>query len=149
MEKYYIIASLKRNPKPNESTPVAEGAVYLGRIKAEVSAESWQEAMEIGKDLITTIIKPGVVAFDWSWMSVNDAVKLGDADIYAKYHTASWINYYRIKRGLTQRQLSNLSGVNIRQIQKIENGEIKAENTTAKNLLAIADALQVDMRALL
>lgn len=50
---------------------------------------------------------------------------------------------------LTQAQLAEASGVNIRQIQRVELGEAEAGNLTAKNLLAIADALGVDMRALL
>lgn len=50
---------------------------------------------------------------------------------------------------LTQAELAQKSGVNIRQIQRVELGEAEAGNLTAKNLLAIADALGVDMRALL
>ena len=55
----------------------------------------------------------------------------------------------RIAAGLTQKQLAELSGVNSRQIQKVEAGEIKAGNMTAKNLLEIADALGVDPRELI
>lgn len=50
---------------------------------------------------------------------------------------------------LTQSELAKKSGVNIRQIQRVELGEAEAGNLTARNLLAIADALGVDMRALL
>lgn len=50
---------------------------------------------------------------------------------------------------LTQAQLAEASGVNVRQIQRVELGEAEAGNLTARNLLAIADALGVDMRALL
>lgn len=55
----------------------------------------------------------------------------------------------RIEAGITQKQLSDLSGVNIRQIQKAEAGEIKAGNMSAANLLSIADALGVDPRELI
>lgn len=55
----------------------------------------------------------------------------------------------RLAAGLTQKQLAKLSGVNSRQIQKVEAGEIKAGNMTASNLLAIADALGVDPRRLI
>lgn len=55
----------------------------------------------------------------------------------------------RLAAGLTQKQLSEASGVNPRQIQKVEAGEIKAGNMTASNLLAIADALGVDPRVLI
>lgn len=50
---------------------------------------------------------------------------------------------------LTQAQLAQKSGVNIRQIQRVELGEAEAGNLTAKNLIAIADALGVDARELL
>ena len=55
----------------------------------------------------------------------------------------------RLKAGLTQQQLSNASGVNIRQIQRIELGSSDAGNLTARNLLAIADALGVDPHELI
>ena len=50
---------------------------------------------------------------------------------------------------LTQAQLAKASGVNVRQIQRVELGEAEAGNLTAKNLLAIADALGVDAKFLL
>ena len=49
--------------------------------------------------------------------------------------------------GLSQKELSEASGVNIRQIQRVELGEAEAGNLTAKNLLAIADALGVELRS--
>lgn len=50
-----------------------------------------------------------------------------------------------LRRGLnmTQKQLADAAGVNIRLIQKVEYGEAKASNLTAKNLLAIAKSLNV------
>lgn len=50
---------------------------------------------------------------------------------------------------LTQAELAKKSGVNIRQIQRVELGEAEAGNLTARNLLSIADALGVDVRELL
>lgn len=50
---------------------------------------------------------------------------------------------------LTQAELAKKSGVNIRQIQRVELGEAEAGNLTARNLLSIADALGVDARELL
>ena len=50
----------------------------------------------------------------------------------------------RIAAGLTQQQLADASGVNIRQIQRVELGSSDAGNLTARNLLAIADALGID-----
>ena len=55
----------------------------------------------------------------------------------------------RIAAGLTQQELAALSGVNARQIRRVEIGEAEAGNLTAKNLLAIADAIGVDPHALL
>ena len=50
--------------------------------------------------------------------------------------------------GMTQAELAEASGVNIRQIQRVELGEAEAGNLTAKNLISIADALHVDVRRL-
>lgn len=47
-------------------------------------------------------------------------------------------------RNLTQKQLSQICKINIRQIQKIESEEYKLENITAKNFLAISKALNID-----
>lgn len=52
--------------------------------------------------------------------------------------------YYRKKSGMTQKQLADASGVNVRQIQKVESGEIKLRNASAANVLALADALGID-----
>lgn len=51
------------------------------------------------------------------------------------------IKTYRKKQGLTQTDLANRAGLNIRQIQKIENGEVKTENITLKTMKTIAQAL--------
>lgn len=51
------------------------------------------------------------------------------------------IKAYRKKQGLTQADLANRAGLNIRQIQKIENGEAQTENITLKTMQAIAQAL--------
>lgn len=59
------------------------------------------------------------------------------------------LEWSRRMAGLTQAQLAEASGVNIRQIQRVELGEAEAGNLTAKNLIAIADALHVDIRRLI
>jgi DNA-binding XRE family transcriptional regulator len=59
------------------------------------------------------------------------------------------LEWSRRVAGLTQAQLAEASGVNIRQIQRVELGEAEAGNLTAKNLIAIADALDVDIRRLI
>lgn len=150
MSKYYVMADLRRGPEPDEDLPPVAGAqVYAGRIKAVVEAGDRDEALEAGKRLIFGCLKKGVAAYQWTYMPVEDAERLGDTAIYEQYPTATPLTYYRIQAGLTQRQLADLAGINIRQVQKIENGETLAANTTAKNLLALADALGVDPHALL
>lgn len=59
------------------------------------------------------------------------------------------LEWARRMAGVTQTELAAKSGVNIRQIQRVEIGEAEAGNLTARNLLAIADALGADMRTLL
>lgn len=53
------------------------------------------------------------------------------------------IKTYRKKQGLTQTDLANRAGLNIRQIQKIENDEVQTENVTLKTMQAIAQVLHV------
>ena len=55
----------------------------------------------------------------------------------------------RTAAGMTQAELAETSGVNIRQIQRVELGEAETGNLTARNLIAIADALGVDVRSLI
>lgn len=50
------------------------------------------------------------------------------------------VKTYRKKQGLTQTDLANRAGLNIRQIQKIENDEVQIENVTLKTMQAIAQA---------
>ena len=59
------------------------------------------------------------------------------------------LEWSRRMADMTQAELAQKSGVNIRQIQRVELGEAEAGNLTAKNLLALADALGVDARNLL
>lgn len=58
--------------------------------------------------------------------------------------TVNSIRAARLKAGLTQHQLAAASGVNVRQIQRVELGSSDAGNLTARNLLAIADSLGID-----
>ena len=54
----------------------------------------------------------------------------------------------RLELGLSQRALADAAGLNLRQLQKMESGEIAMGNVTLKNALALADALGVDVRSL-
>lgn len=54
----------------------------------------------------------------------------------------------RTAKGLTQAKLAALSGVNVRQIRRIEIGEAKIGNITLDNALSLADALGVDVSEL-
>lgn len=77
------------------------------------------------------------------------------------YHVTIWehndkgaipyteIRQARIEAKMTQKELAEASGVNIRQIQRIEWGEGQASNLTARNLLAIAKALGVEPDSLI
>lgn len=55
----------------------------------------------------------------------------------------NYVKTYRKKQGLTQTDLANRAKLNIRQIQKIESGEVKTENITLKTMQAIAQAFNV------
>ena len=57
--------------------------------------------------------------------------------------------YQRSSMGITQKELAEKSGVNIRQIQRYESGTSGCENMTLKNAISIADALECGVRDLL
>lgn len=59
------------------------------------------------------------------------------------------LEWYRRMAGMTQAQLADKSGVNARQIQRVELGEADVGNLTARNLIALADALDMDAKHLL
>ena len=59
------------------------------------------------------------------------------------------IKTLRKAAGLTQKQLSDLTGLHTTQIQKLESGESQLANLRAKNFIALADALGVDPHELL
>ena len=58
------------------------------------------------------------------------------------------ILYNRSVMGMTQKELSEKSGVNIRQIQKYESGEYDVGNMTLKNAILLSEALECDVRDL-
>lgn len=59
------------------------------------------------------------------------------------------IREHRKAQGLTLRQLSDISGVSYKQLQAAETGKSDPGNMTARNLLAIAEALNVNPYELL
>ena len=82
--------------------------------------------------------------------------QMGDAipDYTIKFYGLSLDTDPRLKQlrtnaGLTQKGLADVAGVNIRQIQKIEAGEIQIGNITLKNAKALADALHTSIDSLL
>ena len=52
---------------------------------------------------------------------------------------------HRTAANLTQQALAMKAGINIRQIQKIESGEIDINNITLRTAIALADALDISM----
>lgn len=55
----------------------------------------------------------------------------------------------RMAAGMEQKDLARESGIHIRTIQKVESGEADAGNLTARNIIALADALGVQPKDLL
>ena len=55
----------------------------------------------------------------------------------------------RTEKGMTQTKLAELSGINARQIRKIETGEIKTKNITIGTITALSHALGVGIEDLI
>ena len=61
----------------------------------------------------------------------------------------SRVQILRVALGLTQKELAERSNINIRQIQKYEYGEYDTGKMMLRNAIALADALECDVRELL
>lgn len=151
MMTYYVTADLNRAPTEQETKEIGvpRAKIYLGRVKAIICADNIKDACARGRECIEGCIQEGRTISNVGYMPVVDAKKLGDDDIYKGYPTTTWLLYYRLKSGMTQAELSKKSGVYIRQIQKVESGEIETGNMSAKNLIAIADVLGVNPKDLI
>lgn len=147
MQKYYVSADVVRDMTAEEREAVGglNGLMLAGRMKAMVEADSVPEAIRRGKICISGCLRDGLEVRNAGCSTVGR----WDNSIYANMDTATWLCYYRKAAGMTQQQLADASGVNIRQIQRVENGEGDIANVTAQNLIAIADALKVEPRVLL
>ena len=61
----------------------------------------------------------------------------------------SRVQILRVALGLTQKELAERSNINIRQIQKYEYGEYDTGKMMLRNAIALADALEGDVRELM
>lgn len=77
------------------------------------------------------------------------ACSLSNRGLDCHNNKISSILYNRSVMGMTQKELSEKSGVNIRQIQKYESGEYDVGNMTLKNAILLSEALECDVRDLL
>ena len=59
------------------------------------------------------------------------------------------IKSLRESRGLTQTQLADRAGIDLRRVQRLEKGEIKAKNLTLERAVGICKALGVTPEELL
>ena len=55
----------------------------------------------------------------------------------------------RVSRGITQKEHAEKSNINIRQVQKYESGEYDTGKMMLRNAIALADALECDVRELI
>ena len=61
----------------------------------------------------------------------------------------SRVQILRVALGLTQKELAERSNINIRQVQKYEYGEYDTGKMMLRNAIALADALECDVRELM
>ena len=77
------------------------------------------------------------------------ACSLSNRGLDCHNNKISSILYNRSVMGMTQKELAEKSGVNIRQIQKYESGEYDIGNMTLRNAILLSEALECDVRDLL
>lgn len=98
-------------------------------------------------DLTKVDVSPEKYLFEVGAVAYEGSVEELQMKAYGMAKNA--VLYYRWKRGMTQQQLVAASGVSRKQIYLLEAGLADAGNYTARNLVAIADALSVDIHELL
>lgn len=59
------------------------------------------------------------------------------------------LEWARLAAGMGQKELAEKSGVNVKYIQNAELGKVEAGNMSAKNILALAEALGIDPKELI
>lgn len=84
--------------------------------------------------------------FNECYIYENNKLKL---DLKLEPINSTKLKYYRIKKGLSQTELAELSGVNLRNIRAIEKDINKIHKLQALNLYKIANALDCNMEELL
>lgn len=86
------------------------------------------------------------LVYEWNEVHSDEPKLIVHGDYSKK--VSHGLQEIRVAAGLTQQELANLSGVNIRQIQKFEKGESQLQNATVETVLKLADALGVDVHHL-
>lgn len=61
----------------------------------------------------------------------------------------SKLEWARLAAGMSQKELAERSGINVKYIQHVEHGKGEAGNMSARNLLTLADALNVNGKDLI
>lgn len=149
MPKFYVSADLYRNANTAETAEIGvSGAeISMGRAYAVIDAPDGLTALARGKICIAGNLKKGVLSNNYGWSPVEDADD-GDREFYKRYVRCTWARYYRIRAGLTQTEAAQKTGVGLRHIQKLEDGEIAADSLTLRNARALAAALGVTVEEL-
>lgn len=149
MPKFYVSADLYRDATPTETAEIGvSGArIALGEACAVIDALDGLTALARGEICIAGNLKKGVLSNNYGWLPIEDADD-GDREFYGRCVRCTWARYYRIRAGLTQTEAAQKTGVGLRHIQKLENGEIAADSLTLRNACALADALGVTIEEL-
>lgn len=149
MPKFYVEADLCRNASAKETVEIGvSGAkVFVGRAYAVIDAPDGLTALALGEECIQGNLKKGVAADTFGWLPAAD-IDDDDRAVYKRYVRCTWARYYRICAGLTQTEAAQKTGVGLRHIQKLEDGEIPADSLTLRNARALAAALGVTVEEL-
>lgn len=88
---------------------------------------------------------------DISLLTAEQVRALVAGDIVQVFPTAEphGIRELRKAAGLTQRQLANAAGIDVRQLQRYENGKTAPESMALGTALRLAEVLSVDVKKLL
>ncbi len=116
--------------------PWFQTTLYTNSLFAVVLSNTWLEKFN-----------DHTLVYEWNEVHSDEPSLIVNGD-YSK-EVSHGLQEIRVAAGLTQQELADLSGVNIRQIQKFEKGESQLQNATVETALKLADALGVDVHRLL
>lgn len=137
MSVYYFFGDKVRPANAAEAVKIGrdDAEIWEGRLVIPIRAKNRETAWEKARAAVAEYEeKTGIKITSLSWTTYNPYNKLSEL---------------RSKAGLTQQALADAAGVNIRQVQKWESGELDIGKAAAETVVKVAKMLNTTVEDLL